>query len=443
MHYQTISKAVWRLGRGAVVIGGGIGVAILLTLLLVGKGGTNGGAEVEIAETDEESVPVFTPDRLSAIQARVREEVEKGAFAGAAFAMGVGSHEFHLEGLGAIGWTRNAAPVDPVTTMYDLASLTKVVATASAVLLLVDEGKLSLDDPISRFFPEFGEGPKSRVTIRHLLTHTSGIPAGATLLGDTRAQRIARAKSFSIYPPAGARVEYSDVGYIVLWEAAEAAAGEPLPGYLDRKLFGPLGMHATRFSPGLECEACAPTGRLRDQSLYRGRPFDPLAQRLDGISGHSGLFSSAYDLGRFAAMITNGGELDGARILSEASAREFLAHQPVGDRYRLGWQIVCPEMGEEVCDLPLALGHTGWTGTSLYIEPETGLWMVLLTNRTYEPRAPNRIAEIRREMLSIALAAREASPTGRGGMEADGIGGELPGDLSPIAPAQDFPSIDR
>lgn len=353
--------------------------------------------------------PVFDEAKLDALMAPVREQVEAGAFPGAALAVGVRDREAHLLAAGAIGWTRNAASVDPRVTVYDLASLTKVVATASAVMLLVDEGKMSLDAPVSTYLPGFDEAPKSAVTIRHLLTHTSGVPAGATLQGSDRSSRIARATTFRIYPPAGARVEYSDVGFVLLGEAIERAAGVPLPDYLARRLYGPLGMASTSYSPGLECEVCAPTGRLRDQSLYRGRPFDPVAQRLDGISGNAGLFSTAHDLGRFAAMIANGGELDGVRVLSEAAVREFVGPQPVGGRYRLGWETFCDEdEGEaEVCDPPVAIGHTGWTGTSLHIDLESGVWVVLLTNRTYEPRAPNRIREVRRDLLTGAMRHAE------------------------------------
>ncbi len=351
----------------------------------------------------EQPAPAIDDATLNRVIAPVREQLEAGAYPGAAIALGLGSDDVHLVGLGAIGWTRNAAPVDTRTTMYDLASLTKVVATATAVMLLVDEGRLTLDDPAGRFLPEFREGPKAAVTVRHLLTHTSGVPEGAELAeGSSRAERIARARRFPIYPPVGARVQYSDIGYILLGEIIEAAAGEPMPDYLERRLFGPLGMTSTRFAPGLDCEACAPTGRLRDQSLYRGRAFDPLAQRLDGISGHAGLFSSAYDLSRFVRMLLNGGELEGVRVLSPESAAELLKPQPVGREYRLGWEVICPEPTSpegEPCDFPDAVRHTGWTGTSIHIDLRTRAWVVLLTNRTYEPRVPNPLAEVRRALF--------------------------------------------
>jgi CubicO group peptidase (beta-lactamase class C family) len=391
-----------RIGVLALVVLTAMGT---VALVFAGRGGPamEGGAG---AVDGGEHEPLFGEDVIDWVVEPVAAQVEAGAFAGATMAMGVAGREVRLVGMGNIGWTRNASAADPLETMYDLASLTKVVATASAVMLLVDEGRMWLDDPVWVYLSEFREGPRSGITIRHLLTHTSGLPAGAILRGDTREQRIARALSFSIYPPAGARTEYSDVGYIVLWEAAQRAAGEPLTDYLERRLYRPLGMRSTRFSPGLDCEECAPTGRLRDQSLYRGRPFDPTAQRLDGVSGNSGLFSTAHDLARFAAMITNGGELDGVRIFEPETAREFLAAQPVGGAYRLGWEVYCPEgerAGEE-CSNPLAIGHTGWTGTSLWIDPESGVWVILLTNRTYEPRAPNRIQEVRRELFSRATS---------------------------------------
>jgi CubicO group peptidase (beta-lactamase class C family) len=393
----------------------------------------------EATEPAAADQPTFTPEFVDTVIRPVADEIAARAFPGATIAMGVRDEEFHLVGVGAVGWTRNAAPADPVATIYDLASLTKVVATASAIMLLVDEGKLDLDEPISRFFPDFREGAKSRVTTRHLLTHTSGVPAGATLRGNNRRERIARAASFPIYPPAGARVEYSDVGFILLGELVERAAGEPIAQYLERKLFRPLGMTSTRYSPGLDCESCAPTGRLRDQSLYRGRPFDPLAQRLDGVSGHSGLFSTASDLGRFAAMIANEGEFEGVRVIRAETVREFTREQPVGGRYRLAWEVYCdpqPTDANERCVRPVAIGHSGWTGTSLWIQPETGLWVVLLTNRTYEPRAPNRIQQIRRELFSRAAGGRtlpiampEAIDPSR-----SVAGGTQPGDFSPIPP---------
>lgn len=249
------------------------------------------------------SPPFFATERIAAVLEPVVAEVEAGAFPGAAIAFGAADREVYTFGIGEIGWTRNSPAVDAGVTRYDLASLTKVVATASAVMLLVEDGRLALDDAASLYLPHFDEGPKAHVTLRHLLAHRSGLPAGTVVRGASRREQIDGVAKLEIYPPAGLRQEYSDVGYVLLWEATQKAAREPLEDYLERRLFQPLGMTATSFSPGLDCEQCAPTGRLRDQSLYRGKPFDPIAQRLDGIAGNTGLFSTASDLGRFAAMI--------------------------------------------------------------------------------------------------------------------------------------------
>jgi serine-type D-Ala-D-Ala carboxypeptidase len=395
-----------------------LAIAVVGGVIALGSQRSYPGAATEaVAPSAPAYEPRFTADDVAYVTQPVRQQIELGAFPGSALALGVRDQELVTLGLGHIGWTRNAAPVDPDSTIYDLASLTKVLATASAVLLLADEGRLSLDDPMSRFLPEFADGPKSEVTFRHVLTHTSGLPAGAILRGDDRGDRLARAAGFSIYPPAGAREEYSDIGYVLLWVAAERAAGKPLQEYLARRLYGPLGMASTGFMPGLDCERCAPTGRLRDQSLYRGQPFDPIAQRLDGIGGSAGLFSTASDVGRFMAMLTAGGELDGVRVLSPEAVREFVRVQTPGNEHGLGWEVGCRNPREEEseeeqgCAVPRSIGHTGWTGTSLRIDVETGTWVVLLTNRTYEPRAPNRLGAVRREVFARAVEiARGASP---------------------------------
>jgi CubicO group peptidase (beta-lactamase class C family) len=167
-------------------------------------------------------------------------------------------------------------------------------------------------------------------------------------------------------------------------------------------------MSTTSYSPGLDCEICAPTGRLRDQSLYRGRPFDPVAQRLDGVAGNAGLFGSVADVARFMAMVANGGELDGVRVLSAEAVAEFTRPQPVGGngRFRLGWEVSCDldsESAAEECRSSTVIGHTGWTGTSIQLDLDTGLWVVILTNRTYEPRAPNRIQAVRRAVSERAF----------------------------------------
>ncbi|HET8656313.1 MAG TPA: serine hydrolase domain-containing protein, partial [Longimicrobiaceae bacterium] len=179
---------------------------------------------------------------LVVAEATVQHEVQRGGFPGAALAVGRGDHAIVEEGIGTTDW--GATPVDPDRTMYDLASLTKVVATTTAVMLLVEDGKMSLDAPVSRYLPEFSGGAKDRVTIRQLLTHTSGLPAWRELWG-TPDEALYRAITTPLVREPGTRVEYSDVGFVVLFAAAQRAAGEPLPELLRRRVWAPLGMNST------------------------------------------------------------------------------------------------------------------------------------------------------------------------------------------------------
>ena len=357
----------------------------------------------------ETGPPRIAPEAASKAVALIESEVEREAFPGAALAAGTRDRIELERGFGKIGWTSAAEPVGTDSTMYDLASVTKVVGTTAAVMLLVEEGKMKLDDPVQRYVPGFEGRNKDQVTVRHLLAHTSALPPGAAIRGSTPREVVRRLLRTRLGGKPGDYVEYSDLGFIVLWEAATKAAGESLPGYLERKLYKPLGMNDTEFAPGLDCTACAPTGRLRDQRLYRGKPFDRTAQAAGGITGSSGLFSTAHDVGRFAAMIANEGELDGVRVLRPETIREFLERQPGAKGRMLGWDRMCIADGDDPCASIAAYGHTGYAGTSLWIEPGTGRWVVLLTNRTYEQRAPNRIQKVRRTLwdyLSVGGATR-------------------------------------
>lgn len=390
-----------------VLLGFGLGTALLPRR---SAGGATPGASEPLPPP-----PAIAPAALVAVTEVLRAETERGAFPGAALAVGIGERTLLETGVGHIGWTPAAPPVDPDSTLYDLASVTKVVATTPAVMLLLEDGKLALDDPVQKYLPGFAGEGKERVTIRHLLTHTSGLPAGTVLRGDTPrevAQRLLRTR---IYHEPGSKTEYSDLGFVVLWEAAQRALGdEPLAAYLRRRLYAPMGMEHTRFQPGLECEACAPTGRLRDQQLYRGKPFDATARKLGGVTGSAGLFSTAHDLGRFAALIANGGELDGVRVFRPETVRLFTRPQGAPGTRALGWDSFCreppPSANEECPDSVVAFGHTGWTGTSLWLDPQRGVWAVLLTNRTYEPRAPSRINEVRREVWQRVRTGLPALP---------------------------------
>jgi CubicO group peptidase (beta-lactamase class C family) len=331
------------------------------------------------------------PSSLDGAVAAVRGEVRRGGVPGAALVVGRGSRVVAKHGIGQIA--PGGGRVVPDETVYDLASLTKVVATTTAVMLLVEDGRMDLDAPVSRYLPGFSGAGKSVVTVRHLLTHTSGLPAGMDLPGGAPDAVLRRIVATPLKWRAGERVEYSDLGPIILFEAAERAAEEPLEHLLARRVFRPLGMRSTGFNPAAPCERCAPT-----TTEIHGHVHDPLAQRLGGVAGNAGLFSTASDIGRFAAMLAGGGELEGVRVLKPETIELFSRRQPAAGTRALGWDTPDPDGGGAggVRISSRSFGHTGFTGTSLWIDPDRGTWAVLLTNRTLVPRSSTRIQELRR-----------------------------------------------
>jgi serine-type D-Ala-D-Ala carboxypeptidase len=350
----------------------------------------------------------FSRDMLQRVERSIEAELERGGFPGAALAVGRYGAVVLERGFGRLGWSRAEERVDAHFTVYDVASLTKVVAGTTAVMLLVEDGRMNLDAPVYRYLPEYVGGGKESVTVRHLLAHTAGLPAGANIWAPSHAEALTRALEVPLRHRPGQRVEYSDIGFVVLWAAAERAAEEPLFRLLDRRVFSPLGMFSTTYLPGERCPRCAPTALRPDGSEIRGRVHDPTALRLGGVTGNAGLFSTAHDIGRFAAMMASGGELDGVRVLRDETIREFTRRQPGAGTRALGWDTPARDgtgaAGQQIS--PRAFGHTGFTGTSLWIDPDRGTWTVLLSNRTYAPRAANRIQAVRRSMHDfVALAA--------------------------------------
>jgi CubicO group peptidase (beta-lactamase class C family) len=334
-------------------------------------------------------------------------QVEREGFPGAALAVGRGAEMALETGVGRIRWDGDA--VSPDSSLYDIASLTKVVATTTAAMLLVEDGKVELDAPVSRYLPEFAGGRKDEVTVRHLLTHTSGLPAGAGTWG-TQEEARARLIATLLRAAPGARVEYSDVGFVVLYAALERAAGQAIPELLEARVFRPLGMESTTFDPALDCRGCAPTAWTGTAEIV-GRVHDPTAAKLGGENaGNAGLFSTASDLGRFAAMLANGGELKGVRVLEEETVKKFTTRQPDAATRALGWD-TRDERGIGAAGLAMSagsFGHTGFTGTSLWVDPERKTWTVLLTNRTYAPRATVAIQKVRRTVHEDVVQAADA-----------------------------------
>jgi CubicO group peptidase (beta-lactamase class C family) len=371
--------------------------------LLGGMVAATAGAEAQLAVPG----PLFEERAITGADI-LRAAHQEGAFPGAVLLAGHAGKVVMRASVGSLSWTDPLIPRED-ETVYDVASLTKVVATTPAIMLLVEDGRLSLDDRIMDHLPEtFFSGREAawtRITIRNLLAHDSGLPAWAEVRGLSPDAALARIFQTPLLDEPGVSTRYSDLGFVLLWEIAERATREPLPLFLERRLFRPLGMHRTGFLPPADCRSCAPTMIERDGREIRGIVHDPIARTLGGVAGNAGLFSTAADLGRFAQMMLNRGALDGRRVLRGATIDHFT--REVGSHRALGWETPSANGGGSAGQLMSgrAYGHTGFTGTSLWIDPQHDVWILLLTNRTYEPQVAAPMQRIRRAVHDHALNA--------------------------------------
>jgi CubicO group peptidase (beta-lactamase class C family) len=282
-----------------------------------------------------------------------------------------------------------------------MASLTKVVGLTSVMMQLVEQGKVDLDAPLQRYLPDWAGRNKERVTVRHLLTHTSGLPAFKAYDQQTHnpdsLAKLMFATALDTVP--GARMVYSDIGAYMLGRLVERMCGMTLDACIHERLTAPLAMTETMFRPPASLlPRIAPTefDSLRG-GLVRGKVHDERAYYLGGVSAHAGLFSTAHDLARFARMYLNGGTLDNVRIFTPNTIRLFTTRQV--ENRALGWQK--PDGSNSAGHLMSAdaFGHTGFTGTSIWIDPQRDIFVILLSNRVNPTRANTRINQVR-----VALA---------------------------------------
>ncbi len=357
----------------------------------------------------------MSADRLATVDRVVKRGITAGAYPGAAVVVGRRGFAVWQKGFGKLGWTTSSAAVDPMTTVYDLASLTKVIGLTTAAMVLYDEGKLALDTRVIDIIPEFAGEGKDAVTIRHLLTHRSGLPAGRELWKSARTPEQARAQLLEskLQNVPGAAYVYSDVGASVLGMVIERVAGMPLDRFVATRIFGPLGMGDTGYLPADSIRyRIAPTEVTPPRGYpIRGEVHDESAFALGGVAGHAGLFGTAADLSIFAQMMLNGGIYNGVRIVSDTTIKRFTAS--VANNRALGWETAAGEHGSGEYLSASAYGHTGFTGTSLWIDPEREMFVVLLTNRVHAARARRPgviIADVRNDLADAAALAVTDEP---------------------------------
>jgi uncharacterized protein YbbC (DUF1343 family)/CubicO group peptidase (beta-lactamase class C family) len=309
-------------------------------------------------------------------------------------------------------------------TLFDAASLTKVVATTPAILLLAERGKLQLESPVARWIPEFARNGKESVTLRHLLTHTSGLRPGLSATpawsGTESAIRLACDEKLLNAP--GTVFRYSDINFIVLGEIVRRVSGQTLDQFTAIELYGPLGMKDTGFMPPVERRTrIAPTEKFEGQILL-GTVHDPTARRMGGVAGHAGLFTTASDLARYCRMLLNRGTLEGRTVFKPETIQSMTSVQttdPVPARRGLGWDIDSGYSRPRGQHFPLgSFGHTGWTGTSLWIDPFSQTFWIFLSNRVHPDGQGN--------VLPLQLALGTLSAEAVVGFNFAGVSGALP-----------------
>lgn len=383
--------------------------SLLTALVLLSNGGAKGGLP-----SKEPSAVGMSAKRLEKVDKVVARAIKAGGFPGAAVLIGRSGATVLEKGYGNLSWSGKNAVI-PSRTIYDLASLTKVVATTTGIMVLFDEGKVRLEDPVSKFIPGFAGGAKDDITVAQLLEHRSGLPAGRELwriaLTPDEAKRAIIETPLECSP--GSCLIYSDLGADLLGFIIEQASGQRLDHFLQARVFTPLGMSETLFRPHWTLrDRIAPTELTPPRGYpLRGEVHDENAFVLGGIAGHAGLFSTASDLALFAQMMLNGGELYGTRIVADSTVSIFTARTGSRGSRALGWD-TCSDDGCGKYLSSKSYGHTGFTGTSLWIDPQRDLFVIVLTNRVHAARArrPSKvISDIRADIAdAAALSIRDA-----------------------------------
>ncbi|MHC4517088.1 MAG: serine hydrolase domain-containing protein [Planctomycetota bacterium] len=350
---------------------------------------------------------------LTQIDGVVEEEIQAGHVPGAVVLVGRGDKVVYWKAFGLAVAEPFEAPMRK-DTVFDLASLTKPLATAAAIMVLVDRGKLNVDDPVSDYLPAFANGSKEEVRIKHLLTHTSGLPAYTSAAGleaehGRPCPEAVMEKICSLEAAAapGETFTYSCLGYITLAEIVKVVTGQDVGAFTEAHLFGPLGMKDTRFRPpASRAERIAGT-EIVEETLLRGTVHDPLAQLMDGLSGNAGLFSTAGDLSIYCRMLLNGGSWKGRRILSRAAVEMLTTAQAHGRGY--GFDVASSYSwvkGPHASEATYC--HSGYTGTSLVCDPESETYLILLTNRVH-PNDEGSVKPLRTKVAEIVFPPTAAS----------------------------------
>ena len=400
---RPVIQRKWSLGRVAIAIATAACAAISSTAPAQAPHQAAG------RRSPSHATVALLRDSVRALLDQARAD---SAFPGAIAVIGNRDSVLAQYSVGSLDWAPSPRPDE--NTLWDMASLTKVVGMTTAMMQLSQSGKVDLDAPVQRYIKEFQGPNKDRVTVRHLLTHSSGLPAWRPLYKETDSPEAARALAVAtaLDTVPGVRMVYSDLGAIILGQIVERVSGEKLEAYLARHVFGPLGMTSTRYRPGRALlERIAPTeyDPWRQRHI-RGEVHDENAYSLGGVSGHAGLFSTGHDVARFCRMLLGGGTIDGVRIVSAESIRRFTTVQDSTLSNRaLGWETPNGVNSAGHLLTRPAFGHTGFTGTSIWVDPSRDLFVILLTNRVNPTRQNLRIGAVRTALADVVVRVLDRS----------------------------------
>jgi CubicO group peptidase (beta-lactamase class C family) len=355
-------------------------------------------------------------EKLAAIDTATDSAIKKGGCPGAVVLVVQGDEVVFRKVYG-----NRAVQPEPVPmtadTVFDMASLSKPVATATSVMILVEQEKIRFSDLVAKHWPAFAANGKEAVTVEHLLLHTSGLTAdnAITDYADGKEKALGRIAALKLEAPPGTRFRYSDVGFIVLGHLVEKLGGMPVDAFAKKHVFDPLKMTDTGYKPAGELlKRVAPTGK-RDGKTILGEVHDPRAFRMGGVAGHAGLFGTADDLARYCRMLLRGGELDGVRVLKPETVKLFTEPHAVpasgkdeGRKWArsLGWDVDTSFSAPRGERFPKGegFGHTGFTGTSVWVNPATKTAVIILTNRVH-PDDKGNVTELRRQVATIVAEA--------------------------------------
>jgi CubicO group peptidase (beta-lactamase class C family) len=354
----------------------------------------------------------FSSEKLTEIDAVVEQALGEKKMPGCVVCIG---RRGKIAWLKAYGQKRVEPSEEPMTadTLFDLASLTKPIATATSVMILVEEGKLKLEEPVATYLPDFAAEGKEAVTVEQLLIHTSGlIPDNALSdYGNGPTKAIERVHALKLRTPAGERFAYSDVGFIVLAELVAKVSRKNVHEFSQERIFQPLGMRETTYLPDESLRKRAAPTQQREGEWMQGEVHDPRAYKLGGIAGHAGLFSTAEDLATYASAMLGRGQWGETRIMSEDTWNEMLRPRKVSSGNStglraLGWDVrtgYSSNRGEGMSDS--AFGHGGFTGTGIWLDPERDLFVIFLSNRVH-PDGKGSVNPLIGRIGGIAVAAQ-------------------------------------